>query len=277
MDVVIVLAVARKEIRDSLRNRWLLLYTVAFAVLALSLSWMSLAGGGSYGFAGFGRTAAGLVNLVLLVIPLMGLTVGAGAIAADAERGTLGYLLSQPVNRLEVLLGKYLGLCATLAAALALGFGTSGIVMAALGGAGDARGYALLVLLAFVLAMSMLSVGFLVSVLSRKASVATGVALFLWLTMAFLSDLGLMGSTVAFRLHVSELFGLALINPLQVFKMAVLGSIHATLDVLGPAGTYAVQAYGDRLPLVFATALAAWVVVPLVASGAVFVKRGQGS
>ncbi|HMB71899.1 MAG TPA: ABC transporter permease, partial [bacterium] len=58
----IVLTIARKEIRDALRNRWLLLYTAAFAVLALSLSWMSLAGSGSYGFAGFGRTAAGLVN-----------------------------------------------------------------------------------------------------------------------------------------------------------------------------------------------------------------------
>lgn len=276
MEVRLILAIARKEIRDALRNRWLLLYTAAFAVLALSLSWMSLAGGGSYGFAGFGRTAAGLVNLVLLVVPLMGLTVGAGTIAADAERGTLATLLSQPVGRGEVLLGKYLGLAATLAAALALGFGASGLVMALAGGAGDAAGYASLVGLTFVLALSMLSVGLLISVLARKASVATGVALFLWLTLAFLSDLGLMGSTVAFRLHVSELFGLALINPLQVFKMSVLGSIHATLDVLGPAGTYAMQSFGDRLPLVFGASLAAWVVLPLAASGLVFVRRWEG-
>jgi len=274
MEAGIVLTIARKEIRDALRNRWFLLYTAAFAVLALSLSWMSLAGGGSYGFAGFGRTAAGLVNLVLLVVPLMGLTVGAGTIAADTERGTLATLLAQPVNRGEVLMGKYLGLAATLAAALALGFGASGLVMALAGGAGDAAGYAALVGLTFVLALSMLSVGVLVSVLAKKASVATGVALFLWLALAFLSDLGLMGSTVAFRLHVSELFGLALINPLQVFKMAVLGSVHATLDVLGPAGTYATQTYGEKLGLVFGASLAAWVAVPLAASAVLFVKRG---
>lgn len=275
MEARIVGAIARKEIRDALRNRWFLLYTAAFAVLALSLSWMSLAGAGSYGFAGFGRTAAGLVNLVLLVVPLMGLTVGAGSIAGDAERGTLGYLLSQPVDRAEVLLGKYAGLATTLAAALALGFGASGVVMAVVGGAGDARGYAALVLLAFVLALSMLSVGFLVSVLARKASVAAGTALVLWLALAFLSDLGLMGSTVAFRLHVGDLFGLALLNPLQVFKMAVLGSLHASLDVLGPAGTYAVQTYGEKLRWVFAISLGTWVMAPLVLSAALFVKRGQ--
>lgn len=275
MEARIVMAVARKEIRDALRNRWLLLYTAAFAVLALSLSWMSLAGSGSYGFAGFGRTAAGLVNLVLLVVPLMALTVGAGTIATDSERGTLGYLLSQPVNRGEVLAGKFLGLAVTLAAALGLGFGASGVVIAGVGGGGDARGYAALVGLAFVLALAMLSLGMLVSVLSRRGSIATGVALFLWLALAFLSDLGLMGSTVAFRLHVSDLFALALVNPLQVFKMAVLGSVHATLDVLGPAGTYAVQAYGDRLRWMFGAALAAWIVAPLGASWAIFSRRGQ--
>jgi len=274
MEARIVTAVARKEVRDALRNRWLMLYTAAFAVLALALSWMSLAGSGSYGFAGFGRTAAGLVNLVLLVVPLMALTVGAGTIAADSERGTLGYLLSQPVARGEVLLGKYLGLAVTLAAALGLGFGVSGLVIAGSGG-GDARGYGILVGLAFVLALAMLSLGVLVSVLSKRGSVATGVALFVWLGLAFLSDLGLMGSTVAFRLHVSELFALALLNPLQVFKMAVLGSVHATLDVLGPAGTYAMQSYGDHLGWVFAGAIAAWIVVPFGVAWVVFSRRGQ--
>jgi Cu-processing system permease protein len=274
MEVRIVATIARKEIRDALRNRWLLLYTAAFAVLALALSWMSLAGSGSYGFAGFGRTAAGLVNLVLLVVPLMALTVGAGTVAADAERGTLGYLLSQPVDRGEVLAGKYLGLAVTLAAALGLGFGVSGIVIAGAGG-GDARGYAALVGLALALALAMLSVGVMISVFSKRGSVATGVALFAWLALAFLSDLGLMGSTVAFRLHVSDLFALALLNPLQVFKMAVLGSVHATIDVLGPAGTYAMQSFGDRLGWVFAGALAAWVAAPLAVAGTVFARRGQ--
>ena len=31
------LIIARKELRDSLRNRWFLFYTIAFSVLALDL------------------------------------------------------------------------------------------------------------------------------------------------------------------------------------------------------------------------------------------------
>ena len=45
--------IAQKELRDSLRNRWLWLYTVAFAGLALALSSVGMAGAGYGGFAGF--------------------------------------------------------------------------------------------------------------------------------------------------------------------------------------------------------------------------------
>ena len=273
MEATLVATIARKEVRDSLRNRWFLLYATAFAVLAIAVSWISIAGTGAYGFAGYGRTAAGLVNLVLLVVPLMALTLGGASIAADAERGTLAYVLAQPVDRSEVLLGKYLGLAAALVGALSVGFAISAAVLGAAGG-GDVTSYFALVALTFVLALAMLSVGFLISVLSGKASVATGVALFAWLGLAFLSDLGLMGSAIAFRLHVSDLFGLALLHPLQVFKMAVLGSVHASLDVLGPAGLYATQTHGKALPFLFAGALAAWVVLPLGLAGAIFVRRG---
>jgi Cu-processing system permease protein len=274
MDLGIVTTLAAKEIRDSLRNRWFILYTIAFTGLALALSWLSLAGSGSSGFAGFGRTTAGLVNLVLLVVPLMALTAGASSVAGERERGTLAYLLSQPVNRGEVLAGKYVGLAVALLASLALGFGASALILVAGGGAGDAGAYLLLVLLTFALALSMLSVGFVVSVLAVRTSAAAGIALSLWLVFAFGTDLGLMGSAVAFRLHVADLFHLALGNPLQVFKMAVLGSVSSSLDVLGPAGMYALQTYGDSLRLVWGASLGVWIVLPLAAAVLVFRRRG---
>ncbi len=223
LDLRNLLSLARKEMRDSLRNRWFILYTIAFAVLALALSFLSLLGTGSVGFAGFGRTAAGLINLVILIVPLMALTAGAGAIAGERERGTLGYLLAQPVSRIEVILGKYLGLAVAMMTSLALGFGLSAAAIAWRSGGADASRFARLVVLALLLALAMLSVGFLVSVLVRRGSVATGAAIFIWLTLVFLGDLGLMGSTIVFKLQVADLFRLSLLNPLQVFKMTAAG------------------------------------------------------
>jgi Cu-processing system permease protein len=277
MEFKIIITLFKKEINDSLNNRWFILYAAAFTGLALLLSWLSLSGGGSgySGFAGFGRTAASLVNLVLLVIPLMALTIGAGSLAGEQERGTLGYLLSQPVNRVEILLGKYLGLAASLLGALALGFGVSGMVIAGSGGQTDAGAYGLLVSFAFALALGMLSLGFLISALSRKAAVATGTALFLWLMFVFVGDLGLMGTTLIFKLPIQTLFNIALIHPLQVFKMTALISINATLDVLGPVGIYALQTYRDNLTWLFLGSLLAWIVLPLFAAYMLFDRRGD--
>lgn len=275
MDAAIVAAIAGKEVRDALRNRWFLLYAVAFAVLALAVSWISLAGTGTYGFSGYGRTAAGLVNLVLLVVPLMALSLGAASVAGDAERGSLAYMLAQPIDRTELLAGKFLGLGVALVSALSLGFGASAVVLATAGAGAGLAGYAVLVGMTFVLAAAMLAVGFLISVSVRKVSAASGIALFAWLALAFLSDLGLMGSAFALRLPVRTLFHLVLAHPLQVFKMAVLGSVHASLDVLGPAGLYATQTHGRGLVVLFAVALCAWIAVPLVATWVFFTRRHE--
>ena len=277
MEPRIITTLFKKEINDSLNNRWFVLYAAAFTGLALLLSWLSLSGGGTgySGFAGFGRTAASLVNLVLLVVPLMALTIGAGSLASERERGTLSYLLSQPINRSEVLLGKYLGLAAALLGTLTLGFGLSGMIIAGQGGQTDTKAFALLVGFAFVLALGMLSLGFLISALARKAAVATGVALFVWLLLVFVGDLGLMGTTLAFKLPIDTLFNLALINPLQVFKMSALISINSTLDVLGPAGIYAMQTYRDSLTWLFLGSLFAWVVLPLFIAYMIFDRRSD--
>lgn len=274
VDLIAIVTLARKEIRDSLRNRWFLLYSVAFTVLATALSFMSMAGAETFGVAGYGRAAASLINLVIFIVPLMGLTAGAGAIAPERENRTLAYLLSQPITRFELLTGKFLGLAVALVAALAIGFGISALLLATTGRVGASE-FLSLVGLSCVLALAMLSVGMLVSTWTRKSGAALGAVIFLWLALVFLGDLGLMGSTLVFKLQVADLFSLSLANPLQVFKMAALGSIQASLDVLGPAGLYAMREYGRGLPWIFAAVLGAWVAIPLASSYLFFILRGD--
>lgn len=275
MNIETTWIIARKEMGDALRSRWFLLYAAAFAVLALALSYLALSGAGMAGFAGFGRTAASLINLVLLIVPLMALTAGAQSLAGEQERGTLLYLLAQPIGRAEVFLGKYLGLALSLLAAVALGFGISSLVLSLGGAVGDPFAYLRLAALAFVLALGMLSVGFVVSSFTRRAAVAVGAGLFLWLIFVFLGDLGMMGTAVALHVPVDGLFWMSLANPLQVFKMQAVLSLQSTLDVLGPAGIYAIQEYGDVLTAIFTAVLLLWVVAPAAVAYARFATKGD--
>lgn len=266
------LTLARRELRDALRSRWFLLYTLAFAALGLGVSFASAATSGG-GMTGFGRTSAGLINLVLLVVPLMALTAGAGTIASDRERGMLPYLLAQPVNRGEVLLGKFLGLTLTLVASIALGFGAVAGVLAWHGSGAQPGSIIQLAGLSIGLAVAMLSVGLLISTFARRTSVATGAAVFLWLGLVFASDLGLMAGAMTFKMSIEKLFAVALANPLHVFKMWSLQSVDASLDVLGPAGLYAQETYGRWLHGMFAASLAAWTLIPLGVAALLFGRR----
>lgn len=266
---------AGREFRDAIASRWFLLYTLAFTVLAVAVSFISLSGVGSHGFAGFGRTTAGLLNLIMIVVPLMALTAGAGSIAGERERGTLLFLLAQPVSRTQVLLGKYAGLAAALVCSLAIGFGISGGVLAWRAGGIGVGTYAMLVGFTALLALSMLSVGLLISVLSRRSMMATGVGLFAWLTLVFLSDLGIMAGTVLFKLRVQEVFGLGIANPLQAFKMAVIVNMNASLDVLGPVGAYASQSFGGGLIWLLAAVMTMWLILPLGLAVLAFARRSS--
>jgi len=269
-----VMLLTRKEIRDAIRNRWLILYAMVFAVMAWSLSWMGLAAIQEYGVSSFGRTSVSLINLVLLVVPLMGIFVGALSLAFEREKGTLAYTLSQPVTHGEVLSGKYLGIAAALLAALLLGFGISGGLVAYRSGMHQVGAYVSLLGLSFLLALISLGLGLLVSASVRRASLSIGLAVLMWTLLVFFGDLGVMGTAVVLKFDVNQLLASALINPLQVFKMAAVLTADGNLDVLGPAGQYAVRHYGTRLLPILLAILGAWVVLPFVGTYVVFRRKG---
>jgi Cu-processing system permease protein len=274
MEASLLWAIAQRELREALKHKWLWFYALGFAGLALALSQAGLASAGYAGLGGFGRTAASLVNALMLFVPLMGLSVGANALAGDRERGTLLYLLAQPVSRAEVFWGKALGSGLALVAALALGFGLAGVGLT-LSGAGDPLAYLGLAGFALLLAMASLGLGFLISALTRKSATASSAALSLWLGLVFLGDLGIVGAVLALRPTPALLLGMLLVNPLQVFKLGAIYSLRSTLDTLGAAGQYALYHFGQSLPLLLGVVLLAWIGVTFGAAFGLFNRRGD--
>ena len=124
----IVRAIARKELNGAVNSRWFWLWAAAFAGLAALLTSVALPDSSVDGYVGFGRTAASLVSLVQIIVPMMGLTLGALSIAGQRETGALRFLLSHPITRTETFVGTYLGLAGALAVTTFGGFGLAGVV-----------------------------------------------------------------------------------------------------------------------------------------------------
>lgn len=273
MELALTWTIARRELREALRNKWLWFYALGFGALAFGLAQAGMSAAGYAGLGGFGRTAASLVNSLLLFVPLIGITVGAGVIAGERERGTLLYLLAQPVNRAEIFFGKALGAALAVIAALALGFGIAGLGLANEGG--DPASFLVLVAFAVLLALASLGIGFIISVLTHKAATASGAAMIVWLLLVFIGDLGLIGATMAFRPTPASLLALVLVNPLQIFKLGAIYSLRSTIDTLGAAGQYAMIQFGDTLPLVLVSLLVGWTALSFALAYGIFARKGD--
>ncbi|GIK65666.1 MAG: membrane protein [Chloroflexota bacterium] len=269
--------IAQKELRDALRNRWFLLYTVIFGGLVLALSMLSRPDVEFTQLAEYNRTVTGLVNLVLLFVPLMALTFGASSISGERETGALKYLLAQPVDRGEVLFGKFLGLASAQLSTLLLGFGVAGVILSTRGGGDGLSGYVVMTGMACLLSLAMLSVGFLISALAHKTSTALGAALFLWLLLVFIGDLGLIGAAIVTQMPTQTTLLLAMINPLQLFKMASIFSALSSLEVLGPAGLYASDTFGGMFMPLMLAGLVLWILLPLGLAQFAFARQGDGA
>jgi Cu-processing system permease protein len=269
-----IVILAEQELREAYRTRWFALIAAAFGGLVLVVSALGLAGLGRFGLTGFGRTAASLINLVVLMVPLMGLLMGALSVAPEREQGTLLTLMAQPVTPSEVLIAKFLGLSAALLGALLVGFGVSALVIAWGVGVKELLGYLTLVGLTALLALAHLAVGLGISVIARRQSTALGAALGAWLALAFLSDFGVMGTAMVLQLRPAQLLALALTNPAHVFKLAALHGMQGHLESLGAAGMYAASLLGPWLQPTMLALLAAWIVLPTWAAVWWFHRQG---
>jgi Cu-processing system permease protein len=263
MNTSAIVVLAKREVRDALRNRWFLAYAGAYVALSVGLSLLVLISADYGEISGFGRTAAGLINLVLFLAPLMGLTLGAQALAGERERGTFSYLLAQPVSPGEIFMGKFLGLALAVAVAVISGFGLSTLMVSLVGSSEGADSYAGLTILTVLLAWGSLSIGYLISSRSRRTSSAIGVAVVVWLLLTLVGDLGLMGTAVVLKLRPAVVLAVTILNPLESYRIAAISLLRGSFDLLGPAGLAARYSLGDWTMLVLAAVLVIWLVAPL--------------
>ena len=233
-----MIALARKELRDALRNRWLIGYGSTLMLLGALAAFAGLRGSEGLALQMFGRTAATLTNLCLFLAPLVALALGAGSIAGERERRTLDYLLAQPLSRSELVAGKYLGMLAALVLATFVGFAPAWVLVATRAGAGAALHFAVFPALASLLAAALLAVGVAISVMSPSWASALSIAIFFWFVSVVMYDLLLMSVLLGAGLPTAALAVLLVANPADAVRVLVVLSLEPDLYLLGPAGAW---------------------------------------
>ena len=266
--------IAAKEVRDGLTNRWLIAYSILLGGLGLAATATGLDSASGLAIQAYGRTTATLMNLCLLLSPLVAVVMGAALIAGEKERGTLEHLLAQPLTRNELLLGKHFGLLAALSAATVAGFVPAGLAIAVIAGPEMLGYYLLFPAIAVLAGAAMAAVGVLISVSSRSAVHAQGMAMFAWFAFVLMYDLVLMGSIAVSGARPEWLAAALIGNPVDAARILGVLALEPDLYLLGPAGSFLttrLSAAGTASLLLGALVL--WALVPVLAAALKFSIR----
>ncbi|MBW0147312.1 ABC transporter permease [Marinobacter arenosus] len=268
--------IARKELSDSLRNRWLLAISLVFATLALGIAWFGAAASGQVGYASTPATIASLASLGIFLIPLIALLLAYDAIVGEEEGGTLLLLMTYPLSRSQLLFGKFLGHGLTLALATFIGFGVAGIAIALLvedvGIAGLAVAMFRFIASTILLGWGFIALAYLVSVRVSEKPVAAGLALAIWFFFVLVFDLALLGTLVASQGQFSSelLPWVLMLNPTDIYRLLNIVAFSDSAELNG------VLSLGAELPIGAAGlwfGLVLWFTVPL--TGAMFLFRNR--
>jgi ABC-type transport system involved in multi-copper enzyme maturation permease subunit len=274
-----IYSVAKKEFMDNIRNKWIIAMMIIFLLLTILASY--LAGGQAGGeetFGGMEDTVVTILSISTLLIPIIAIMLGYSTISGEAESGSLSILLTYPVKRIDVLLGKLFGLGSVLIFSIVVGFGTGGLIIAATVGAAEGIAYLAFIALTSVLGLMYLSLSICISAFCKKrvTSIAGGVMIFFWAMIYGMIIFGILLATgITFEEFMTPgfaypdwLFQSIFFSPGDMYQMSVMQAFG-----LSQAFGFTIEApeYLSLGILTFAQFI--WILVPLILAYIFFKRR----
>lgn len=240
-----VAVVARLDLAEVLRSRWLLFCLVVHCALAGVFVLVGLRESSVLGFTGMGRALLSFSHALLFLLPLLGLSAAVQVVNAARDDGSLELLFSNPVSRT----GYFLGVSMVRALALLLPLCLAMPAMAIVGSLAFGqdvpwdflwRGLAV----SAVLQTCFVALGLLISVFVRNQAKALMLMILAWAAGVALIDFGLIGLMLQWELPPAAVFALAALNPVQSARLALLSTAQPELSTFGPVGFFLANKVG---------------------------------
>lgn len=239
-------ATARLDFAEVLRSRWIWFCVAAYTVLAGVLLTVGVRESSILGFTGTSRVLLSFSHALILVLPLIALMALAPAVQRAREDGSLELLFSQPLSPgawlFAVCLVRYLALVVPLAVVMT-GIGLWGQLVHHDPVPWSFIGRSLAVSSALLLAFA--GIGTAISVFVRNPARVITYLVLAWALGVALLDFGLIGLMLKWRLDPHAVFTLAVANPVEAARLALLSQLQPDLSTFGPVGFYMANRIGS--------------------------------
>ncbi len=277
-----IFRIAKKEYLQHLKNPWILTIAAIFLVLAVTVSYYGTSAETSTEWMDMEHTIRYLATYVEYMVPLIALILGYGSVVREREKGTLELLLGYPLDRGEILSGKFLGLWMVLITCVVAGLGLGGVIISRNISQVAWQEYYLFMLASVLLGGVYLSLSIMLSVIFHDSSSALAGGIFtlflfsfIWLfSMYALAELTFGWSELELGRPPRWYFGIQFFNPMIMWYTLLALNIPAVrewaMEFAGEEPEFH-PSYYDTWIMIFV--LIVWIAIPLLVAEYIFKRR----
>ena len=253
--------VAYLDIRESLRSRWFYVYAFVFGGLMGLFFISGITDSVVMGFTGLSRLLLVFMQVTIIILPIFILITTVKSISGDRESNILEYMLSFPISLKEYYWGKFLGRFVTVffPVIVALFIG----VFWGMTKGGDLPWAMVSLYSALILSLCVvfLGIAFFISTLVKSHDVGLGLSFAVWIVLLAFIDVALIGLMMQNRLPDGVIITIAMLNPLEAFRIGAIALFDPELTVIGPVAYYLLDSLGHGFLMLYA------VLYPIVLGG----------
>ncbi len=233
-----LLLIAYLDLKESLRARWFIIYSVVFGGLIALFFIAGITESQVMGFSGLSRLLLMYIQVTIIILPIFILITTVRSISGDRDSHILEYMLSFPISLAQYYWGKVFGRFITvflpvfMAMVFAIIYGTFK------GAAVPWEIFFLYTGLLFSLSSVFLGIAFFISSIVKSSEMALGISFFVWIFLLAFIDIALISLMLQNRMNEELIIALALINPMEIFRIAAISLFDPELTVMGPVAFY---------------------------------------
>lgn len=230
--------IAYLDLKESIRAKWFLVYSLVFGGLIALFFIAGVTESQVMGFSGLSRLLLMYIQITIVILPIFILITTVRSISGDRDNHILEYMLSFPISLKQYYWGKIIGRFITVYIPVLFAMIIAIIYGAIKGAAIPWSIFFLYTGLLFSLSSTFLGIAFFISSFVKSSEVALGIAFFIWIFLLAFIDIALISLMMQQRFNEGLIIFIAMINPMELFRVAAISLFDPELTVMGPVAYY---------------------------------------
>ena len=242
-----LLLIAYLDLKESIRANWFIVYSLVFGGLIALFFIAGITESQVMGFSGLSRLLLMYIQVTIVILPIFILITTVRSISGDRDSHILEYMLSFPISLKQYYWGKVFGRFITvfLPVFMAMVFA---ILYGVFKGADVPWNiFFLYTGLLFAMSSAFLGIAFFVSSIVKSSEMALGISFFVWIFLLAFIDIALISLMMQERMSTGLIIGIALVNPMEIFRVAAISLFDPELTVMGPVAFYILDMMSQKM------------------------------